>query len=164
MDAGEVRVERAVERGRVDAVDAVQLLAPLHGAAADVPQPPPGVGERLGVAEAGLGLGQRGLRQALLGDVAGDADDPAARPVGVADRTQRQRDRDRHAVLALDLGLDVVDALAAEHRVEEPTRRRGRGREQIGQRAVPTTSSAWRPKIRSALRFHSDDAPSMRRG
>ena len=32
---------------------------------------------------------------------------------------QRQGDRDRHAVLALDLGLDVVDTLAAEHSVEE---------------------------------------------
>ena len=119
VDTGEVGVERALERGRVDTVDAVHLLAPLHGTAVDVPEPPAGVGQRLGVAQAGLGLGQRGLRQALLGQVARHADDAAARPVGVADRTERHRDRDAHAVTPGDLGLDVVDARPAGDRVEQ---------------------------------------------
>ena len=35
----------------------------------------------------------------------------------VAQRTDGQRDGDRHAQLALDLGLEVVDGVAAEHRL-----------------------------------------------
>ena len=40
VGAAEVGVERAGELQRVDAVDAVQLVAPLHRAGPDVPQPP----------------------------------------------------------------------------------------------------------------------------
>ena len=108
-------VERALERGRVDAVDAVHLLAPLHGAAGDVPEPPADVGQRLALAQAGLGLGERRLRQALLGEVAGDADARRSTTRLVADRAQRQRDRDAACrPLALDIGLELVDAVAAE--------------------------------------------------
>ena len=51
-DAREVRVDGAVELERIDAVDPVELVAPLHGARRDVPLPAPDVRERLAFAAA----------------------------------------------------------------------------------------------------------------
>ncbi len=61
---------------RVDAVDAVHLLAPLDGSTGHVPEPAPGVSEGLRFAQASIHLRQRRLGEALLGQVTGDADEP----------------------------------------------------------------------------------------
>ncbi len=161
VDTGEVGVERALERGRVDTVDAVHLLAPLHGTAVDVPEPPAGVGQRLGVAQAGLGLGQRRLRQALLGQVACDADDAAARP----GRRRRPDGATPRSGCACRHAWRPRSRRGRPGRRRRPCRaarrrRRGRAPGKRSRIGVPTTSSAWRPKMRSALRFHATMRPS----
>ncbi len=69
VDYVDVRLERSVEVEWVDSVDAMELVAPLHGAGADVPQPAAHVGQGLAFLQPAFDLGQRGLGQALLGDV-----------------------------------------------------------------------------------------------
>ena len=51
----------------------------------------------------------------LLGDVASDRRDRHDLVAGVPHRRDRQRDRDRRAVLADPLGLELLDGLAREH-------------------------------------------------
>ena len=74
MDHAEVGSKRAFEIERIDTMHAMQLVAPLHGVGADVPQPSADVGQRLPLPEPLLDLGQRGLGQPRLGEVLGHAD------------------------------------------------------------------------------------------
>src|SRR5579859_8113595 len=119
VDAGDVRLERPVEFERIDALDTVQLIGPLHRAGPHVPQPPAHVSECFAVANPGLDLGERRLGEQLLSDIPCDhrRGDEASLPVH--DRSCRQRDRRRHAVLALNLCLEMADPVAAGHAREE---------------------------------------------
>ena len=118
VDAREVRVEGALEIERIDAVDAVELVAPLHGIGRHVPLPAPHVGECLALSQTRLGLGQHRLREPLLGDVAHHRD-RSQMLAAFEDAAQRQRDRHRHPFAPVDLGLVVVDTIARRHRVED---------------------------------------------
>ena len=109
---------RAVEVERLDAMDVMELVAPLHRPGAQVPQPAPHVRQRLAVADTRLDLGEAGLRQALLGDVAADQHGRDRVVTAVEHRAQRQRDRHGHAVTALDLRLEVAHRVAGHHRVD----------------------------------------------
>ena len=100
-------------------MDAVELVAPLHRAGSQVPQPAAHVRQGFALPHACLHLGERGLGQALLGDVAGDHDGPHELASGTVDRAQRQRDRYRHAVLAQDLRLEMAHPVTRPDGVED---------------------------------------------
>ena len=82
--AVDVGVERAGEVQGVDAVDPVQLVAPLHGPGPDVPEPTAHMDLRLAAPEPGLDLRQGRLGQPHLGDVLRDGDRPDDAAVLVA--------------------------------------------------------------------------------
>ena len=133
MHVLDVRLEGAVELEGVDAVDAVELVAPLHGARRDVPQPSTDVRERLAFAESRFGFAEHPLRESLLGDVLHDRDGPDA-PAAVQNRAQRQRRHHAGLVAAFDLGVVSVDAVTGGNCVEQ----RAQPREQrIGKERVP---------------------------
>ncbi len=62
-------LERAGEFERIDAVDPVELRAPLHRSGPHVPQPTADMGDRLALFEPGIDFRQRRLGEVLLGDV-----------------------------------------------------------------------------------------------
>ena len=145
MDTAHEGIERPAEVEGIDLVDAVELLAPLHGAGAEVPEPSPDVGQRFTLAEPGFNLGERRLHEPLLGDVPGDAGNrlPDRRR---RDGRQRQRDRHQHAVAPFDLGFDVIDVLACGDGVEQCLGRRLQvDREQLEQ-SRPTISPPGTPR------------------
>lgn len=107
MHRGQMSVERTVELARLDAVNAVQLLGPLHGAGAGVPAPQADVGEVLELVHARLALCERGLEQLLLGEVA-DEDKGTAR----TDGHSGDRHRHDHAVMAEGAGVEGDERLA----------------------------------------------------
>ena len=117
----EVGGEGALEIERIHTVHAMELVAPLHRVGADIPQPASDMGERLPFPEALLDLGQGGLGEACLGEVLGHADRTDELAGVVDDGRDRQGDRHQHAVLALDLGEDPIDALTCRDTLERPT-------------------------------------------
>ena len=130
VDAREVRVEGAVEVQRIDAVDPVELVAPLHGVGGDVPLPAPDVGQRLALAQPRFGLGQHRLGQALLGDVAdhGDRSECVPRVDDAAQTTARPAPPCRRA-RSISVSI-VLDAVAGSRRCRRATSmlwRDGRG-------------------------------------
>ena len=64
-------------------------------------------------------LGERRLRQPLLGDVADDDDCDQRRVALGLHGAGGQRDRHRHAVLAHGAGLESTDVLAGQHRGDD---------------------------------------------
>ena len=119
VDRIQVGFERPAEVDRIDPVDAMELVAPLHRAGSQVPQPAAHVRQGFALPHACLHLGERGLRQALLGDVPRDHDGAHELAAGTVDRAQRQRDRYGHAVLAQDLRLEVAHPVTRPDGVED---------------------------------------------
>ena len=167
VDGRQVRLERAVEVERVDTVQPMRLVAPLHGSRADVPQPTPHTGQGLAVAEPSFDLGERRLRQPLLGDVAHDHEwRSEARRASAEHGAGGQRDRQRHAVVAHGAGLEVDECarrtstsvddpgeLARSHGRRSASRRGGRRSRRAcsrtaARRVGPTTSPCLRRRSR----------------
>ena len=110
MYGAEVSSEGAFEIERIDAVHPMQLVAPLHGVATHVPKPSTDVSKRFPLAEALVDLGQRSLRQAGFGELLCHGDGSGEGALGIEQRRDRQRNRHLHAVFALNLGDDSIDA------------------------------------------------------
>ena len=128
-----MRLERAVEVERVDPVDPVELGAPLHRPRSQVPQPAPDVRQRLALLHPRVDLGQGGLGQVLLGDVARHHHRADGQFLGVEDRAEGQGDRQGHAVGRGDLGLEVPDTVSRQHGGDDPPHLVGQmlGKEQL---------------------------------
>src|SRR5437879_6189013 len=112
-------VERPVKIEWVDAVNAVELVAPLHRVGSHVPETTADVSQRLALAYSRVDLGERGLGEPLFSDVARDEHRRYRYSLALEHRIPRQRDGQRHTVLPQYVSLEVTHPISRHDRFEE---------------------------------------------
>jgi hypothetical protein len=169
VDVGLGLVERAAERPRHEAVDALQRVGPVHAPAGDVPLPRAHAAGVERDAQALLALAARLVRVHALGEVHVDQDDAGHRAVGVAHReevalrprppaaaldrrgvVEHRRERDHVAVEGAAHGGQVAGALElgiGQHRVV--------GRDRVGVSPNRRWNAALTATIRPAASYRT---------